>query len=392
MTKLTKTIKATKSALPAACLLALQLLLQPAALAHEGHDDSPAAVTSMAGLPQRLADGSIVLPKLSQRQLQIRTIVAVQSAAPQSIALTGKVIMDPNAGGKVQSAQGGRIAPGSKGLPSLGQWVHQGEVLALVQPAAGPFERANQAAQAAELRSNKRLAEQRVARLQQLEGSVPRKEIEAARNEVQSLTERLNVIGGSLSAAETLRAPVTGVIASANVVAGQVVEARELLFEIVDPNRLRIEALAYDAQLADNIGAAFASPAVGSALPLTFIGAGRMLREQAIPIQFRLATSAPAQAQAQTPAQAVAPLSLGQTVQVLVQTKRLINGIVLPATAIVRNAANQDMVWVHAEALRFIPKTVRTAALDGAHVVVQDGVLAGERVVVQGASLLNQVR
>lgn len=88
----------------------------------------------------------------------------------------------------------------------------------------------------------------------------------------------------------------------------------------------------------------------------------------------------------------MAPLSLGQTVQVLVQTKRLINGIVLPATAIVRNAANQDMVWVHAEALRFIPKTVRTAALDGAHVVVQDGVLAGERVVVQGASLLNQVR
>jgi hypothetical protein len=390
MTKLTKTIKATKSALPAACLLALQLLLQPAALAHEGHDDSPAAVTSMAGLPQRLADGSIVLPKLSQRQLQIRTIVAVQSAAPQSIALTGKVIMDPNAGGKVQSAQGGRIAPGSKGLPSLGQWVHQGEVLALVQPAAGPFERANQAAQAAELRSNKRLAEQRVARLQQLEGSVPRKEIEAARNEVQSLTERLNAISGSLSAAETLRAPVAGVIASANVVAGQVVEARELLFEIVDPNRLRIEALAYDAQLADNIGAAFASPAAGSALPLTFIGAGRMLREQAIPIQFRLAASAPAQAQ--TPAQAVAPLSLGQTVQVLVQTKRLINGIVLPATAIVRNAANQDMVWVHAEALRFIPKTVRTAALDGAHVVVQDGVLAGERVVVQGASLLNQVR
>ena len=36
-----------------------------------------------------------------------------------------------------------------------------------------------------------------------------------------------------------LRAPVSGVIASASVVAGQVVDARELLFEVIDPTRLR---------------------------------------------------------------------------------------------------------------------------------------------------------
>ena len=38
--------------------------------------------------------------------------------------------------------------------------------------------------------------------------------------------------------------PASGVIASANVVAGQVVDARELVFEIVDPSRLRVEASA----------------------------------------------------------------------------------------------------------------------------------------------------
>ena len=42
-------------------------------------------------------------------------------------------------------------------------------------------------------------------------------------------------------------APVTH--PEAHVVAGQVVDARELLFEIVDPGRLRIEALAFDPAL-----------------------------------------------------------------------------------------------------------------------------------------------
>ena len=79
---------------------------------------------------------------------------------------------------------------------------------------------------------------------------------------------------------------MSGVIASANVVAGQVVDARELVFEVVDPSRLRIEALAFDATIASNIGGA--SMAAGDQrVPLTFIGASRSLREQALPLTFR---------------------------------------------------------------------------------------------------------
>ena len=61
------------------------------------------------------------------------------------------------------------------------------------------------------------------------------KEIEAARAEAQSLQQRERSIGASLATREALVAPVSGVIAGAEVLAGQVVEARDVLFEVVDP-------------------------------------------------------------------------------------------------------------------------------------------------------------
>jgi hypothetical protein len=64
------------------------------------------------------------------------------------------------------------------------------------------------------------------------------------------------------------------------------VDARELIFEIVDPQRLRIEALAFDGTLANNIGGA--SLAIGEQhVSLNFIGAARSLREQALPLNFQ---------------------------------------------------------------------------------------------------------
>lgn len=349
--------------------------------AHDGgHDEAPVAV--VASSPQRLPDGSIIFPKASQRQLAIRTIVAEQQPLPRSIELAGKVVLDPNAGGTVQPTQAGRIEAGPHGLPSLGQRVRKGDILAFIRPAAGTFERANQTAQAAELRAGKALAEKRVARLEQLEGSVPHKDIEAARLELQSMSERLAAVSASVTAPEALIAPASGIVASARAVAGQVVDAREVLFEIVDPSHLRIEALAYDAQVAGDIASAVASPGAGIALPLELIGAGRVLREQAIPVQFRIRPDQ----------QGGYLLSVGQALKVLAQTRTTVAGIPVAAAALVKNAANQDIVWVHAEAEHFVPRTVRSALLDGARVAVVDGLKPGERVVVQGASLLNQVR
>lgn len=363
-------------------LAALCALSVAPALAGPGHDhgDDHSASAVSANGPQRLPDGSVFLPKPSQRQLALRTMIVERKALPQAFTLTGTVVTDPNAAGIVQPTVAGRIEAGPRGLPSLGQTVRRGEVLAYVRPSAGTIERANQAAQAAELRAARMLAEQRLARLLQLEGTVPQKEIDAARAELHGLNERSSAIAASLSTREALLAPVAGVIATADVVTGQVVDAREALFRIIDPNRLRVEAIAHDAAVAGNIASASAGIEGGATLALEFIGAGRVLREQAVPVQFRI------QALKDT------PLAVGQPLKIVAQSKSTVDGVAIPASAIVKNPGNQDIVWVHAGAERFVPKAVRHVPLDAGTVTVVDGLNGGERVVVQSAPLVNQVR
>lgn len=369
-----------KHAAALAALFAFGLAALPAA-AHEGHahqDEAPLPTTRGDG-PQRLADGSVFLPKPTQRQLALRTEVAAPGEQPMAVELTGKVVLDPSSGGRVQSMIGGRVEAPAGGIPALGQTVKKGELLARVHPAVSPLELGGQTAQAAELRAALGVAERRLARLQELEATVARKDLDAAEAEVQSLRERRAAIGASLRHHEDLRAPVGGVVAAASLVAGQVVEAREVLFEIVDPGNLRVEALGYDPRLAVDIAGAYGETGPGEQVLLAFVGAGRALREQAIPLHFRVEGGN-------------ATLALNQPLKVIAQTRSQVKGVPLPAAAVVKNAANQEIVWVKNAAERFSPRPVRTQPLDGARVAVVSGLQAGERVVVQGAALLNQVR
>jgi membrane fusion protein, heavy metal efflux system len=368
-----------------ACALATSGVITNPSWAGEGHDHGEGAAAISGDAPKRQPDGSVFLPKVSQRQLGVRTLLAQERSLPKTIELTGRVIADPNAGGRVQPTNAGRVEAGPRGLPQLGQLVRKGEVLAVVRASSSAVERANQVAQGAELRGNLEQARQRVARLSQLEGTVPAKEIETAKSEARTLEQRLAAVGAGVSATETLTAPISGVIAATHVTLGQVVDARELLFEIIDPTRLKIEASAFDAALlssmATEAGAASASPAAGISIPLEFSGAGRTLREGAIPLQFR-AVAGPQST----------PLAVNQPVKVLVQTKELVKGFALPAGAIVKNQSNLDMVWVHTGAEQFVARTVSQIALDGATVSITSGLKAGDRVVTQGAPLVNQVR
>lgn len=362
-----------------AIVLALSLGAAMPALAGEGHDHGDGPAAPSANGPQRLPDGSVFLPKPAQRQLGVRTLLTDMAELPRSFELNGKVVMDPNAGGKVQPLNAGRIEPGPRGLPNPGQAVRKGEVLAYVVPSAAPIERSNQAAQLAELRAAKSLADKRVARLKELADTVPRKDIEAAESEAQSLAERIAAVGTGLSYREALVAPVSGVIASAQAVAGQVVDARELVFEIIDPSRLRIEALAFDADLAANVGSA--SLAVGKErVPLVFVGAARSLREQALPLAFR------------AEGKALTALAVGQPVRVFVQGREKVKGIAVPVASLMKNPANQTIVWVKSAPERFEPRAVTVEPLDGVRVAVTSGLKAGDRVATQGATLINQVR
>lgn len=373
------------------CTLAFAIALMPATgIAHgdEDHSDDqqPAAVEKSVAPPKvgseeptRQPDGSIFMPKASQNLLGIRTIPARLGNVNEALALKGHVRPDPSAGGQVQATQTGRIMAAKAGLPALGQSVKKGQVLAWLEPVVGSVERSNQQAQLAQIRSQLSQAERRAARYAQLEGSVPQKEIDAARSELQALKQQQAALSGGLGNRLPLTAPVSGVISKVNVVAGEVVDAKQAIFDIVDPQRLIVEALGYDPRLIGNIDKVSGSTEAGGKLDLALLGTGLELREQALQIHLRIKPPLPA-------------LAVGQPVNVFAQLKNAQPGVVVPNSAVSKDASGEQMVWVHTTAERFTPKKVQARNLSADSAVVTKGLAGGERVVIQGVSSLAQVR
>lgn len=348
------------------------------------HLDSPASTGGASGL-SRLPDGSVNVPMAAQRRMAVRTKFSKAEDAAASVELLGRVVNDPNAGGLVQPMSSGRIEAGPDGLPTIGQPVRKGQVLGYVRYNADPYARANQQAQLAQLRSNLTLATQRVARLESLADTVPRKEIEAARAEQASLQAATRSVGAGLDGREPLLAPVTGIIAQASAISGQVVDARDVLFQIVDPTRLQVEATTADPALAAQIEGASLAGVEQAGLRL--IGAAASLRDGLIPLSFHVAL-----AQADGGAATALPLAVGQPVTVVARLKQRSRGVVLPREAVVRNAANEPIVWIKSGAERYLPQPVQAQSLDARNVVVVQGLGDDNRVVVQGAALIAQIR
>ena len=78
--------------------------------------------------------------------------------------------------------------------------------------------------------------------------------------------------------------------------------------------------------------------------------------------------------------------------RVFVQTKDKVKGISVPVASLMKNPANQTVVWVKTAPERFEPRTVTTEPLDGVNAAVTSGLEPGDRVATQGATLINQVR
>lgn len=363
------------------------LFFSTLAFAHGDEDHGPGEAAKPAtgvnvplgDAPRRLAAGSLFVPKPTQRLLAVRTVTAQESEAVQTIELVGRLIADPNGGGRVQPTQSGRIEPVDGGLPYIGQKVMAGQILAYVAPSATTFERGSMQSQVAELNNAVALAERKYARLRQLEGSVPDRDIEAARLELEGLRQRRAALAPTLGAREPLRAPAEGIISAAHVQAGQVVDARETLFEIVDSRRFWVEAIAFEPEILSLIKAGTAVTANGKGYPLEFLGRSLALKQQSISLQFRLLESDET-------------LSVGQPVRVVVQTPSRAKGILLPQASIVKGPSGQSVVWQQSAPERFEARPVRADSFDGERVLVSSGLAVGHRIVVQGAHLLSQIR
>lgn len=370
-TKLVKPVLASRSA-------ALGILVCLAAAPAVAQSPAPGS-TATAEAPRRLDDGAIFLPKAAQRLLTIRTQVTAAGEASAAVRMIGTLVPDPNASGRVQSSQPGRLAPGDQGFPILGQRVERGQVLAYVTPSYSAAERGGLVQNAAELDAQVTILTARVNRLRALRGSVSEREIMEAEAELAGVRQRRTAIQPALSGREPLVAPVSGVVSVVRGAVGQIVDSATSVFDIVDPAQLWVEALAFDRAAVERIIAATATLSDGRVVQLTFVGRGLTVRQQAVPVNFRV-ENPPGDA------------PIGGSVLVTLQTARSVQGIVLPADAVVRSAEGPPVVFEHASAERFVPRQVRVQPLDGTRVVVTGGLEPGGRVVVQGAGLIAQVR
>ncbi len=367
----------------AVLVLAATLVLGATAFAHEGHDHPEtraAFVPPPTDLAQRLADGAVFVPKPTQRLLSLRTQVAAEGAFRRTVSLPGRIIPDPNASGVVQSSVGGRLAPPQSGrFPRLGTVVRPGEALALVTPPVQRVDLSDMRQRQGELDQQIAIVQRRVDRYLKLSpsGAVSQVQLDEAQDELKGLKDRRTALDRIRQEPEVLTAPVGGVIAEAAAVAGQMAAPGQMVFQIVNPERLWVEALSFDAltPAAD----ATARMADGRTLPLAYQGAGLADRNQAIPVQFAIQGGSEG-------------LRVGQFVTVLAATDAERHGLALPRASVVRSANGQDVVYAHTAAERYEARPVRVAPLDGSRVLVEAGVTPGTRVVVQGAELLDQVR
>jgi hypothetical protein len=335
---------------------------------------SSIAVRDMA---QRLPDGTIFVPKPTQRVLAIRTLFTAEENHPGTVELPARIIPDPNTSGFVQSSMGGRLMPPQGGFPRLGTKVEAGQVLAVVTPVIGAADLASQEAQLREVEQEISLIETRLKRFTQLEDVVAESAVEDARIELAGLKARREVLANVTAEPENLVAPVSGVVAAVNAVAGQIAEPSTVIFQIIDPTRYWVEALSY--QALPITGAGVGRLADGRVLKISYRGTGLAERNQAVPVQFEIDGAAEM-------------LRAGQFLTVLAQTEVERKGIAVPRTAVIRGSNGQAIVYDHISAENFRPREVRVEPLDGERVLIVSGVGAGSRIVSQGAELLNQIR
>lgn len=370
-------------------IAAVLAIAAPPVQAHEGHDhEEEVAAPPGANRPMRLPDGSIFVPKPTQRILELRTLVAVEGATPVSLRLGGEIVGDPRASAVLQTLQGGRVAAGASGWPVLGATVRRGQVLLRLTPSGSGGERASAAAESARTRAELKQAEAELARVEGLPGIVSRAEIEAARNRVQSLRAQQTALDTPLGAGgEALASPIDGIIASVDTQPGAVVAPGEPLVRVIDPARLAVEALAFEpldgsALTPENpAGIARASVALrdGTRLEAKLEGVGAQLRGGAIPVRLTLTSVA-------------SGLSVGQPVVVFLERRATSPGLPLPVEALVRLPSGERVVFEKVSAERFVPRTVRTRQLSADRIAVLSGLEADARIVVRGAGLVAQIR
>lgn len=365
-----------------AVVLGVLVIGSTVALAHSGHDHEPAANASQMGnAPQRRPDGTIFLPKPSQRLLEIRTRILKPETTTRTVRFAGRIVANPNRSGVVQSTIQGRFIPPPEGVQLIGTSVKAGDVMGSVAPSFISKDASDMMQTLGELDQQIALTRTKLARQESLlrTNVVAPAVVDEIRIQLEGYITRRKELLAARIQPEELRAPVDGVITALRVVAGQVVSQSDALFTIVDPKSLMVEALAFDHLGGSQIDGAISVTGDNVKSRLRFVGRSRSLQQQYSVLSFEVLDPSPT-------------LNVGTPVTITARSGEPVTGIILPRAAIAQAPNGQMVVFGHKEPEIFEPKVVRFEPFDAGSVLILAGVTDGDKIVVQGAQLVNQVR
>lgn len=273
------------------------------------------------------------------------------------------------------------LATAMQFLRPLRATVQAGQLLGRVKPSFASIDSSQLLQTLAELDQQIALSKQKLARQEPLlrTAAIAVAQVEETRFLLAAQTARRHELVESLSREEELVAPVSGVIAAGRAIAGQVIGQSDRLFEIVDPARPLVEALVFDPTIVDRIGAAEMTLSDGAVVQLKFLSRSRTLQQQYASVQFEVVNPTRA-------------MNIGQPVSIAMKIGEEVSGIIVPRAALAQAPNGQTVVFEHKEPELFVPRAVRTEALDGRTVRVLAGLKEGDKIVTRNAPLVNQVR
>ena len=327
----------------------------------------------------RQADSSVLMPMKHQALLNIRTQFAEVTTANKHVQLLGIVRPHPDGFAIIQPSSDGRLDAPEQGMYTSGTSVKAGEILGYIRYQYTAFDLASQTSELVAVRNQIAQTNRDVQRLRKLGDLASMQEREQLETQLTTFKQQESVLKQGIEKSEALIAPIDGVLVNKSVSRGQWVEAGKTLFEIVSLRKFVVEATTSNSNLLSKFTTAEITQLPN--VKLNYKGYSPELVNGLIHANFESLNSADNK-----------NLYINKPVTLKAPLSETIEGIVLPAKAIVLSANNLPQVWIKLSAERFLPQIVEYEELEPGFVVITKGLGADNRVVVEGSSLLNQVR
>lgn len=378
-------------------LMLVVVFLAAPAWPHGGEDHSGESLATTAG---PAVGAPIFLPKELQFGLQIRTARASEATRPVQMKALGTVVTPTLRKAQVHSPFTGRVLPGDE-IPQQGAAVAKGQVIARIEQSTDVSatvslnaEITRTESELQQAREGLTLAEQEVQRVSKLGDAVSgrRKQEGAAalsvsRQRVAGLKQTLEQLhAGTASSGNTLRvvelaSPTDGVISAADIAPGEFIEPAKMLFEIIDPSFVWVEADIYEMDLA-TVQDAKSAVVLSDAYPdrrfegsLVYLGSTVSPESRTVKAAFGVDNSD-------------GLLREGMVLDVFIESKQTKTGLMIPKAAISTDNG-RTLVYVKESPEIFTVRPITTHGQWDGEVMVEEGLKDGETVAVAG---LYQIR